>query len=146
MPKQKFFSDPAAFSLLEILIVTIIIGILAGIAIPLYNKSKEHGLGKEAIINLELIYAAERAYKMDHGGYTACACSSDAVCNGAGGCNTFLKLNLSTTNWTYSVTGGTWQATANRQGAGGYLDCAYRVLLSNDLSSSNPGVSSGTCP
>ena len=147
MPKQNFFSNPSAFTLLEILIATALIGILAGIAIPLYNKSKEHGLGEEAVINLKLIYAAERSYGMDNGNYTACACSSDTECNGAGGCNTLLKLNLKTENWTYSgLNSGMWQATANRQGAGGYLDCTYRVLLGNDLSSTNPQAVAGTCP
>ena len=152
MPKHKFFSDAAAFSLLEVLIVTVIISILAGIAIPLYNKSKEHGLGNEAEVNLKLIYAAEQTYRMEHGSYTVCSCSSDAVCNGASGCNTLLKLNLNTLNWAYSVSAGGWgvgwRSYATRQGAGGYLDCAYRVLLSNSLSSSNPDVSSGagTCP
>lgn len=134
------------------LLVVVIISIIAGIAIPVYNKSKEHGLGKEAVANLKLIYAAEHIYKMDHGNYIACSCSSAANCNAAGGCNTLLKLNLNTGNWTYSaatggVFGGGWYADALRVGSGGYLDCRYRVRFSDDLSSSNPGVYLGTsCP
>lgn len=147
---KKTLLFPRAFSLLEILIAVVIIATLSAIAVPLYHKSKEHALGMEAVANLKLIYAAEQLYNMDHGVYMACSCGTDAQCNGAAGCNTLLKLNLSPTNWDYSVSlfgGGVWLASADRQGAGAqYLDCQYRVSLSQPISSANPYVNSGTCP
>lgn len=142
----SFFYLMNGFSLLEVLLATVIISIISAIAIPAYNKAKEHGLGKEAIANLQLIYASEQAYKMDHGNYVVCSCLTTAGCNAAGGCNTLLKLNLQTGNWRYVVSSGPWRAGADRQGAGGYLDCEYRVLLGNALSSTNPFVQAGTCP
>jgi general secretion pathway protein G len=48
-----------AFTLLEFLVVIIIIGILAALALPNFGKAKEHALGKEAIANLKLMAAAE---------------------------------------------------------------------------------------
>lgn len=134
-------------NLLEMLLVVVIISIVSAIAIPAYNKSKEHGLGKEAVANLKLIYAAEHAYRMDHASYVACSCSSAADCNSAGGCNTLLKLNLSTGNWRYSVgaAAGVFDAYANRQ-AGAYFSCVYRIALASV--SGDPVVASGagTCP
>ena len=48
------------FTLLEILITVIIIGILSAIAIPNYTKSRERALDKEAQVVLNLIHAAEK--------------------------------------------------------------------------------------
>ena len=52
------------FTLLEILITVIIIGILSAIAIPNYTKSRERSLDKEAQIVLNLIHAAEKMHYM----------------------------------------------------------------------------------
>ena len=47
------------FTLLEILIVVVIIGILASLAIPRYEKTVEHSRGTEAIANLNILRGAE---------------------------------------------------------------------------------------
>jgi hypothetical protein len=43
--------------------------------------------------------------------------------------NTFLKLSINERNWDYIVasTGPNFNATAQRQGSGGYLDCEYVI-------------------
>lgn len=61
----------SGFTLLEILIVVVIIGILAGLAIPKFNKSIESAKGKEAYVNLQLILTAEKMYYLDYGSYTS---------------------------------------------------------------------------
>lgn len=50
------------FTLLEILIVVVIVGILASLAIPQYQKSVEKAKGSEAIANLNILRGAELRY------------------------------------------------------------------------------------
>lgn len=47
------------FTLLEILIVVVIVGILASLAIPQYEKSVENSRGAEAIANLSILRGSE---------------------------------------------------------------------------------------
>ncbi len=52
----------AGFTLLELLIVVIIVGILASLAIPTYQKTVEQGRATEAIANLNILRGAEVIY------------------------------------------------------------------------------------
>lgn len=119
------------FTLLEILVVIIIIGILAAIALPNFGKAKEHALGREAIANLKLIAAAERIYRMETGVYYP---SPAATESDVGDINDNLELSLTEANWDYEIetTGdpvATFTATAYRDGPGGtgYLNCEYSL-------------------
>lgn len=113
-----------AFTLLELLIVVIIIGILALLFLPRFRPSKESVLNQEARSALKLIQSAEKIYRMEVGNYTAAA-DENVI-------NNWLKLSLSNaTNraWNYTVTLGTgtrpdFNATARRNGveAGKYYD------------------------
>ena len=51
------------------MIVTIIIGILASIAIPGYRKTMEKGYGDKAKVVLQTIYTAEKLYRLDYNTY-----------------------------------------------------------------------------
>lgn len=55
------------FTLLELIITIIVIGILASIAIPKYAKTKEKQFDNEAIGILNLVRIAERNYRIIHG-------------------------------------------------------------------------------
>ncbi len=88
------------FTLLELLIVVIIIGILTSLAIANYGKTKEYALDKEAISNLKLIQVAEKSYYMDSvpNTYYASPVITDI--------NSNLKLSLpssSQRSWNYQV-------------------------------------------
>ena len=67
---MKRFLSLTGFTLLEILIVVVIIGILAGLAIPKFNKTIETAKGKEAYVTLETLRTAERMYYLDNDSYT----------------------------------------------------------------------------
>ena len=58
-----------AFTLTEVLIVVMIIGIMAAMAIPGFNKSMENAREKEARTALVAIYNAEKMYNIDKNVY-----------------------------------------------------------------------------
>lgn len=121
-------------TLIELIIGAVIVIIISGISIPVYNKSKEHFLGKEAVANLKLIAAAEKIYRMNNLSYVSCNCINSAKCaKPQSGCNAILKTNLNTQNWAYlvGVVSGSYEATASRQ-SGGYSDCTYTMRSSYD--------------
>lgn len=87
------------FTMMEMMIVIVIIGILAVIALPNFTGMKEKQYEKEAKANLKLIMAAEKIYRMEMGGFTQNLTDETAI-------NRELKLSLPTaTNrvWQYSV-------------------------------------------
>lgn len=86
-----------SFTLLELIIVVIIIGILATFAMPAFRVTQERALDNEARANLKLIFAAEKIYRMETNAYVACV-DITAV-------NNTLKLSIPTSspNWNYKV-------------------------------------------
>lgn len=64
------------FTLLEIIIVVIIIGVLASLAMPRYFKTVEYAKGQEALTSLSILrQAMNRCYLFDFQ-YTKCALTS----------------------------------------------------------------------
>ena len=60
------------FSLLELLVVILIIGILAAIALPQYQRATEKAKMAEAVIMLKAIAEAQQRYYMVHNKYLTC--------------------------------------------------------------------------
>ncbi len=114
------------FTLLELMIVVIIVGILATIGVQQYMPAKERAMGKEAQLNLRLIAAAERVYRMENDVYYP---ANGVTVSAINSINSNLKLNIPTTNWIYQIAGTAtgYTATASRRGTGGYLDCQWEV-------------------
>lgn len=67
MVKTKLFIR--AFTLMELIVVTVIIGIIAAFAIPNYNKSVSLARQRRCVLNLETIHGANEIYKAKNGRY-----------------------------------------------------------------------------
>jgi type IV pilus assembly protein PilA len=106
------------FTLVELMIVVAIIGILAAVAVPNYQKYQARARQAEARINLAAIYTVEKSYVVDQGSYSEClpeigytregvqqyyalgfSASSGNKCGAAG------NVSCSTYNWTAAPAG-----------------------------------------
>ena len=58
-----------AFTLLELLVVVLIIGILTTIAVPIFNIAVEKSRAADAITNIKSISKAVDVYRLEHGAY-----------------------------------------------------------------------------
>ena len=124
-----------SFTLIELMVVVIIVGILAGIALPQYVRSRERAMDKQAKAILSLIRAAERAYKMEIGSYYTAGGNVDTI-------NQNLNLDLvNDGNWAYGMGsgGGGFTATLSRYKGG------YSRTLTIDANSVN-ATCLGDCP
>lgn len=66
---KKIFFYQTALTLLELMITVIIVGIIAGVAIPNFTKSFEKQREKEAIAALEVLANAENRYYLKENTY-----------------------------------------------------------------------------
>ena len=129
------------FTLIEMMIVVMILGILAGIAVPSYLRSQERTYTKEAIVSLRLLRAAQMVYRSEFGTFYPGSGSEGNISD----INTNLRLNLTETNWDYDITASsnsTFTAQADRL-TGIYSACVYTV----DEAATEPvPVAEGNCP
>lgn len=101
-----------SFTLLELVVVVIIMGILATLAIPTFNRLRESSLDNEARSSLRLIQQAQMIYNMTHGFYYPAPAASETNITRI---NDHLKLSLNEQVWDY-VTFRTGRSTAARNG------------------------------
>jgi type IV pilus assembly protein PilE len=101
------------FTLVEIIVVVILIGILASIALPRYIRIVEKGRAAEAKHNLGLIRDAELAYYIEFDAYTANLTALQLTTIPANCTSSFYF------NYSVAVAGAAFTATADRCTAGG---------------------------
>jgi type IV pilus assembly protein PilE len=68
---QKFQKNQKGFTLIELMIVVVIIGILAALAIPRFMTASTKSKTSEAQLILKQVYTMERAYKQQYDAYNA---------------------------------------------------------------------------
>lgn len=67
---SKFHNRQKGFTLIELMIVVVIIGILAALAIPRFMRASTKSKQSEAKGILKQIYTMERTWRQDHASYT----------------------------------------------------------------------------
>ena len=64
-------NNTAGFTLVELLVVVLIIGILAAVAVPQYQKAVEKSKAAQAITLAKSVFHAAKAYEMENGEWPA---------------------------------------------------------------------------
>jgi len=121
MDKFMFFREDEGFTLVELLIVIAIIGLLAGIAVPMFLGQRTKAMMTEAKTNIQIIATANENYYADNGRYSP---KTDGTKQYGTGAATALEKELKTLkfgkesdlNFTYKLescqTGQAFLATA----------------------------------
>lgn len=130
----------SGLSLLELIVVVLVVGILATLAIPSFTTMQERSYDQEAKASLKLIKTAQKIYQMEVGGYYASTAPHEQ------NLNTYLRLSLTTAanrNWNYQVTannGVSPQASCSQATRNAVAGRTLRLRNSED------DAVTGTCP
>jgi len=112
MSTQRRISQKQGFTLIELMVVIVIIGILSAIAIPKLMGISAKAKAKEAGINVKAWITVQQAHKMEHGSFGTIAGLGYKLPgeNAAGG------LSSTTGNFDYTAVDNTsnpeWKATS----------------------------------
>ncbi len=110
---SKLHRSNKGFTLVELMIVVVIIGILAALAIPRFMASTTKSKQSEAKQILKQVYVMERAYRQEFDTYWGNGINSDAA-----NPDNFARIGVQvgpTARYTYSIVADatTFTATAN---------------------------------
>ena len=133
---EKFKRVFLGFTMMELLVVVIILGVVAGFALPNYRRSIERSHENDMVNQLRVIHAAALMYRAQTDVYLVGTLSTDAM-------NSQLGLSVMSsdgTDYTYtSADGTTFQADA------GWRNFTIEVTNA-PLSANNPCCTTANCP
>ncbi|MDD5292482.1 MAG: prepilin-type N-terminal cleavage/methylation domain-containing protein [Candidatus Omnitrophica bacterium] len=128
-----------AFTLLELIVVVVIIGILSGIMVPSYNRARERAIDKQAKSILSLLRSAQRSYKMETGNYVTSGSTVSAI-------NSALNLDLvDDGNWGYGISSTNGFTATMSRNKGGY-NRKWTIDANNVNATCSALSPSTTCP
>lgn len=128
----------SAFTLIELMIVVVLLGIVVVFGIPNYDKSRARTVEKDAVHNLTAIALSMEAFKFrDDGGEYP----NGSVLDDVGEINTTLDLGIIEQRMVYSCigNGNFFNCTANPD------DYIWGIRV-RDTDSGNPNCQPGPCP
>ena len=99
------------FTLAEILITTVILGVIAGLAVPIYSSTIELSRSNEAKTSLYVILMGQKIYKLNSAGQVYNNLGSTNVASINSGLNVELLPQYYNTSWNVSAAGSGVGAT-----------------------------------
>ena len=91
-------ADRKGFTLIEITVALVVIGVLTAISVPYYTAYTQQGAATAALNNLTTIYGAQNNYYMGAGNGNYCTAS----CNSLTAINNTLSLSLVDPSFQYT--------------------------------------------
>src|SRR3989338_8723727 len=118
---MRFLKRDHGFTLTELLVVVIIIGVMAAFTVPNYTKSVERSHRKDAETQLKTIWSADQIYRAQNGAYWPPVLSGS---NDIASINSNLGLGIIPNGMTYncaSAATDTFTCTAARDPAASFV-------------------------
>ncbi len=140
------YTSHKSYTLTEVLVVVIIVGIIAGLAIPNFQRSMVLASARTATNNLVIIHGANMAYRAKFGGFWP-----NGGAQGVAAINANLNINiLPESNVEYECSGNSMMFICEAASPSLADTSRFRIIVTeNNLDvegNINPRCTTGACP